>query len=187
MVFGCAQASSRQLFKVFGNLPEAVIHEDNVLPLRSVLAGRLMYVKEPLVKYRVHGSNLFIKSRKRRMDLKTLAWQEDRMRRDYQTRETMYAAFLRDLEIALEKRLIGLGDYEKASQVAARRRRCQSLIIKFLETGFFDKCRLLAELRREQLSKQEWKTLARRLVPRPILLRIQLARSYAALTWSRSS
>jgi len=38
IVFGCAHAFSRQLFRVFGDLPNHIIHEDNALALRSLSA-----------------------------------------------------------------------------------------------------------------------------------------------------
>ena len=47
----------------------------------------------------------------------------------------------------------------------------------FLESGFFGKCRILSRLRREGLSGVEFQQLFHRLIPRPLLLRIRLARN----------
>ena len=60
-----------------------------------------------------------------------------------------------------------------------------TMLGEFLESGLVRKCRILSRLSRERLSKTERKMLVRRLIPRAILLRIRLARSYAALAWSR--
>jgi glycosyltransferase involved in cell wall biosynthesis len=185
IVFGCTHAFSRNLYKVFGNLPEDIIHEDDVLAFRSILAGRLVYINEPLVKYRLHGSNVYIRNRKRRVDLKSLEQQEDRLRRDFRNRETMHKTFLLDLEKARLQGLIGNADFEKTVEEATRRRRRSSLIGEFLGNGFLGKCRVLSLLSREGLEKGESKLLFQRLIPRPLLLRIRLARNYAEWVWNR--
>ena len=159
LVFGCAHAFSRQLFRIFGDVPENVIHEDNVLAFRSVLAGRLIYLNEPLVKYRVHDGNVFIRAQKRGADLKTLELQEDRVRRDLKNRETMYEAFLLDLDKARLQGLLDAEEAKKVEQEARRRRDRFSLMGKFLESGFFCKCRILWRLRREGLDKTEIRML----------------------------
>ena len=176
IVFGCAHAFSRQLFRVFGNLPEALIHEDNVLALRSILAGRLLYVNQPLVKYRLHGNNAYVRSRSRGLDLESLKRQEERFAREFRNRETMYEAFLADLEKAKQQGLLGGEDLERTVREAARMRRRKSLQRQFLESGFLRKCRILSRLRREGLTEPESKLLVRRLVPRSLLLRYRLVR-----------
>ena len=186
LVFGCAHAFSRQLFRVFGDMPEKVIHEDNVLVFRSVLAGRLVCINEPLVKYRVHEGNVFIRTEKRGADLKSMERQEDRVRRDLQNRETMYDTFLADLDKARLQGLIGGVEAEKVEQEARRQRNRFSLMGKFLESGFLEKCRIYTRLRREQLPEWEARMLVRRLLPRPLLLRVRRACSYAALALGRS-
>ena len=72
IVFGCAHTFSRQLFHLFGPLPDHIIHEDNTLAFRSILAGQLLAISEPLVRYRIHGNNVFIRQDQRGMDLKSL-------------------------------------------------------------------------------------------------------------------
>jgi glycosyltransferase involved in cell wall biosynthesis len=186
-VFGCTHAWSRRLFTIFGGLPEQVIHEDNVLAFRSILGGRLVYINAPLVKYRLHGSNVFIKSRGRGMNLKSLELQEARVRRDFRNRETMYEAFLLDLEKAKSQALIKAVDFERVFKEADQRRRHLSLMGEFLESGFFRKCRILSTLRREGLDKMEARDLVLRLVPRPLLLRLRLVRNCAARALGRSS
>ena len=106
IVFGCAHAFGRKLFRLFGPLPPEVIHEDNVLAFRSILGGGLLSIGKPLVKYRLHGNNVYVRNRKRGMDLQSLRRQEDHVRRNFRNRETMYAAFLRDLDKARAQNLI---------------------------------------------------------------------------------
>jgi hypothetical protein len=185
IVFGCAHAFAPRLFREFGALPADVIHEDNALVFRSILAGQMTYIREALVKYRVHRDNVYIRSRQLGTDLRTLERQEDRVRRDFRNRETMYAGFELDLEKARLNGLIEAGEAAKIAQEVRRRRHRVSLMGTFLESGLLGKCRILFRLRREGLSQREFGVLARRLLPRSLLLRIRLARSCAA--GSRSS
>jgi hypothetical protein len=186
IVFGCAHAFSGRLFKDFGNLPDHIIHEDNILAFRTILAGKLIFINEPLVKYRVHGGNVFMRTRNRCADLRSLERQEERLRRDFRNRETMYDAFLLDLEKTELKDLISKKDAEKVREAVCLMRRRYSLMGEFLERGFVWKCRILARLRQEGLTERHFKLLLRRLLPRPLLVRLRLASSYAALAWKRS-
>jgi glycosyltransferase involved in cell wall biosynthesis len=185
LIFGCAHAFSRKLYSVFGNLPDEVIHEDNALGFRSVLAGQLLFINEPLVKYRIHGNNVFIRAQKRRADLKSLERQEDRVRRAYRYREIMYRAFQSDLKTARDCALVNNTEFEAMTKEAARLEERVSLMGKFLESGFVAKCKILSRLWREGLNRQERYNLLKRLPPRNLLLRFRLARAYAAGAFSR--
>ena len=56
-VYGCTQGVDRRLFDDFDPLAPQIVHEDEVLPFRALLLGRIQYVHEVLVKYRRHDSN----------------------------------------------------------------------------------------------------------------------------------
>jgi hypothetical protein len=187
IVFGCAHAFSRQLIRRFGPLRENVIHEDNVLAFRSILAGQLFYINKPLVKYRLHGSNVYVRTNESICDLSKLKEEEDWLRRRFKNRETMYEAFLADLEKAKVEQLIGAAEAAKVAQEASRRRQHAWLIGRFLESGLLARWPILWRLRREGLNQDESRLLVRRLLPRPILLWMRLARSYTSLAWSRSA
>jgi cellulose synthase/poly-beta-1,6-N-acetylglucosamine synthase-like glycosyltransferase len=178
IVFGCTHAFSRQLLRRFGRLRDEIIHEDNALAFRSVLAGQLLYINRPLVKYRVHGENIYLRARAQASDLKTLTRQEERLRRDFRNRETMYGAFLEDLEIARAQGLIGAEEAGRVAQEAGRRRDRASMMGKFLDSGPAAKCRIFCQLRREGMTENERATLVRRLVPQALLLRLRQARSF---------
>ena len=182
LVFGAAHAFSPQLFKPFGNLPDEVLHEDTVLPFRSIiLSGRMVYIKEPLVKYRLHGNNIFLTAKRSATNLKSLEREEDHLKQDCKHRRIAYDTFLKDLQSARQLQLISKADYEKAAEKAGRLRGHYSLMGQFLDSGVFDKCRILSRLRREGLNPRDLKILNRRLVPRSILLRLRLARAYVSL------
>src|SRR3954471_9723019 len=87
VVFGCAHAFSRQLFRTFGPLPESLIHEDTVLGFRSLLAGEIHYINEPLVKYRLHGGNIYLSANQRGPTLQALKHEEEGVRRYYRNKE----------------------------------------------------------------------------------------------------
>lgn len=57
-VWGCAHAWHRKVFETFGNLLNEVKLEDEVIPFRSLLIGEIVYIKKPLVLYRIHGNNI---------------------------------------------------------------------------------------------------------------------------------
>jgi hypothetical protein len=53
---GACLAIDRRLLSLFPPLPDNVF-EDQVLPFRAALAGRVRHIAQPLVRYRVHGAN----------------------------------------------------------------------------------------------------------------------------------
>jgi hypothetical protein len=59
-ILGAAHAWSRRTFDVFGPMPPGALSEDNVIPFRERLLGRIAYVPEPVVEYRVHGGNWWL-------------------------------------------------------------------------------------------------------------------------------
>ncbi len=54
-VIGATHGWDREIFDQFGPIDPQIVNEDRVLPLRSLLLGKIGYVKEPLVKYRDGG------------------------------------------------------------------------------------------------------------------------------------
>ncbi len=58
---GSTHAWRREVFDTFGPLLTPLNCEDMVIPFRSALLGEIVYVDEPLVKYRRHGKNIWPK------------------------------------------------------------------------------------------------------------------------------
>jgi len=180
VVFGCAHSFSRELFRSFGSLPESLIHEDNVLGFRSVLAGEIHYINQPLVKYRLHGNNIYLSGNRRGVDLQTLQRQEERLGSYFRNKENMYGALLLDLDKPIATRLLSAQDLEKTRAETIRMQKCFSSMGRFLESGFVSRCRIFLQVRRSGLVPTEIRGLAKRLVPRPLFLRIRLALAYVA-------
>ena len=55
---GCSFAFRKNIFNKYGPLDSAVLQEDGLLAFRSLLEGEIGYVDTPLVKYRIHDSNV---------------------------------------------------------------------------------------------------------------------------------
>jgi glycosyltransferase involved in cell wall biosynthesis len=184
VVYGCAHAFSPRLFGIFGNIPEDVKIEDPVIAFRSVLAGRLLYVNEPLLKYRLHGDNQSGRSNAS-VDLSGVQRHEDNIRHDFKCFERVHETFLADLETARERSLIGVAQFEKAKDEAGLMRNRYGRIGEFLQSGFIRKCVILLRLRRIGLTKAETQTLTRRLLPRWLFVRLRLIRNRVALATPR--
>jgi glycosyltransferase involved in cell wall biosynthesis len=179
LVFGCAHSFSRKLFRTFGNLPEHLIHEDNVLALRSVIDGQIVSTPEPLVKYRVHGNNVFLNSGSRGGDLEGLERQEQRLANYIRNREVMYETFLADLATAQLKKVIDPTSGEQAVSEARRMRDRFVRMRQYLGSGTFKKMGMFLELLRHGLDQNEKRIFAKRLIPRALFIRMRLARGMA--------
>lgn len=58
-LLGAAHAWRAKVFEVFGPLPEELSFDDVVIPFRSALIGKVVYVDKYLIKYRMHGGNIY--------------------------------------------------------------------------------------------------------------------------------
>lgn len=52
-VTGSSHAWAKDVFRYFGDIGNDVVNEDMVIPFRSILLGKIVYLRESLVKYRV--------------------------------------------------------------------------------------------------------------------------------------
>lgn len=57
-ILGAGAVYHRDVYRVFGSLGSFVANEDHVLPLRAQLLGEIVFIDEPLVRYRKHDANL---------------------------------------------------------------------------------------------------------------------------------
>ena len=64
LFYGASAAYHMSLLEVFGPLPIEVRNEDQILPLRAALLGRVGYLDKVLLGYRQHGNNLSFWSKK---------------------------------------------------------------------------------------------------------------------------
>lgn len=186
-VFGCTHAWSRSLFTTFGNLRDDLIHEDNVLVFRTLLAGRLFHVNRELVHYRIHGSNIFLRHHGARVDVEGLRKQEERLRRDFRNREVMYRSFSDDIETAGRLRLIDPDRARSLRAYADLRARSWALKQEFFTKSFIERCGILVRLWRDGVRYRELKPLGVRLAPEPFLLRLRLLKNQTMHAFRRGS
>ncbi len=172
ILFGCTHAFSKGLYRIFGDMPDHITHEDDVLGFRSILVGGLLYVNEPLVKYRLHGANAYLNNGKSGHQLRDLEHRENRLRREWRNRETMYGSFRLDLQKARQKGLTDKATFEKTIREIERAHQRYLLMGRFLEESVPQKIKILSQLRKIKLSKAERNCLTKRLIPKPIFLRV---------------
>jgi glycosyltransferase involved in cell wall biosynthesis len=97
VVNGCTHAWSRKLFDYFGPLRSDL--EDLALSFRSLAIGQLLYVHEPLVKYRRHGNNVSFFPGKD--DAQALAFERRESRLRWVDEKTVmaYDGILKDIDV----------------------------------------------------------------------------------------
>ena len=170
LIFGCAHGFARELFAKFDALPEEVIHEDNAIGFRSFMAGQVVFINEPLVKYRVHGSNVYINANSGPSDLQQLRREDERVRRGFVNREIMYRGFLRDLGTARKKGILADGISGACESTARQMLKKVELQRRFVEAGALKKLTILPALLAKRPSREEWKVLGRRALPAQVRL-----------------
>jgi hypothetical protein len=120
---GCALAYNPELFTIFGPVPDALIHEDNVIVLRALTKGPLVLMHDALVKRRIHENNIYSRFHEVVATAETVARQEARTVRDAHNRVVMYDAILSDLRTAQANGLIGAEQLRQLEIVCNRCRR----------------------------------------------------------------
>ena len=109
-VTGATHAWTRDVFDTFGPLNPKIIHEDKIIPLRSLMIGRVIYNPMPLVKYRLTSGSLSRVSydNSRHRILKMIRYWEgmvavyDQLRRDAVVAEAKEIAKPEDIRRLLE-------------------------------------------------------------------------------------
>ena len=176
-VAGCAGASSLELVKIFGDLPADVIHEDNAISMRSILwEGFLLFVDTPLVKYRLHDSNLFNARHAVASTLNSIKDQEHRMWRLFKSRATMYRVFCEDLIAAKNLGAVSDEEFSRAYTLAKRNERLHALQSEFMTSNTVKKTRTLIQLARQGATIQQLGKLLLRMAPAQLFQTAKLLR-----------
>jgi glycosyltransferase involved in cell wall biosynthesis len=97
-IAGCTHMFSRKCFDVLGPLEGSDSAKDVTVSFRALFLGEILYLDEPLVRYRIHGGNISVESGKR----PTLAFRT----RQAGYHENAYSSWLHDTRIAEQKGLI---------------------------------------------------------------------------------
>lgn len=98
-VSGCCHAFSKSIFDQFGPLPSKLTYEDTGMAFRSVLAGEIVFINKPLVKYRRHSDNTYAPlSADSVKNLEQLRAYKRQTIRELQRLVSLYESFENDIE-----------------------------------------------------------------------------------------
>ncbi len=140
VVVGCTHAWSPKLFQYFGPLASDL--EDLVLSFRTLTIGELLYVHQPLIKYRRHDTNVSFFAHWD--DTRSFDHREKRLRWVDEKTVNAYDNMVADLEILRRDGRLG-ADEIKLLQVEARRvRDLYAIERRMLDGGFFERLNVVA-------------------------------------------
>ena len=137
VVFGCTMAWSSNVFETFGKLPSQIIsvNEDFVIGFRSVLLRSVIYIKEPLVRYRRHGSNVSAGNLNcLSIDNDSFNVIEEKRLRINTRFAIAFAALAYDLQTAREKGLVTTDEFQKLNREITRQRDVLQMMIRCIQS-----------------------------------------------------
>jgi glycosyltransferase involved in cell wall biosynthesis len=132
VVNGCTHGWSRKLFDYFGPLRSDL--EDLALSFRSLSIGQLVYIHEPLVKYRRHGTNVSFFPGKD--DPQALAFERRESRLRWVDEKTVmaYDGIIADINVLYAKSRIDAAERDRL-QAEARRIRNEYAVERSMMDG----------------------------------------------------
>lgn len=139
-VNGCTHAWSPMLFKFFGPLSSDL--EDLVLSFRTLAVGKMLYVHEPLVKYRRHGANVSFLAEWN--DNRSFEHREQRLRWVDEKTTIAYDNMLLDIGILEQTGRISAAERARLSAVARRARSHYAIEAQMMAGNFFGRMGTLA-------------------------------------------
>lgn len=97
-VIGCCMAINKKMLDFYGPLQPNVISEDIVLAYRSIGYGRIIYIRQPLVQYRIHSESISYTSAN---EVSFDNWKEQKL--DFHKKSKWEIALINQIEIDLHK------------------------------------------------------------------------------------
>jgi glycosyltransferase involved in cell wall biosynthesis len=164
-ILGCALGYDPELFRIFGPLPDGLIHEDNVIALRAMIFGPMLFVSARLLRRRIHGNNIYSHVHERVATRDAVARQEARVTRDARNRVILYEAMLSDLATAKKKGLIKEEECPALERECLRQKRLFSCQMNYAGASLIGKIQLFLAARRDKADRVLLKWMALRLPP----------------------
>jgi len=177
-VCGAAGAYSPALFEAFGELPADTLHEDDAMTFRSLLMGCILFVDTPLVRYRLHGANLFNARDEIAGTLASIKKQEDRLERDFRGRARMYQLFAKDLLTARKRGMVSEAQLSQTLAVAKRAERLFCLQSEFMAANTARRARTLLQIAAAGAKPAQLCKFLIRLLPPPLFQCAKVARGW---------
>lgn len=109
----CAAAWTKQLFESFGPMAPGLWFEDDVITLRAWLLDRIVFIKDALVSYRQHDSNLVNRVDPPLHTPQARREAEETTRLEAQRRKESLRSYVTDLDLALRQRAITRPIYDE--------------------------------------------------------------------------
>jgi glycosyltransferase involved in cell wall biosynthesis len=141
VVVGCTHAWAPSLFEYFGPLKADL--EDLTISFRTLAVGELLYVHQPLIKYRRHGNNVSFFADWD--DTSSFEHREKRLRWVDEKHVMAYDTMLADIETLHRKGRITPAERTRLSAEAQRIRNIYAVERKMMDGGFFRRLRTLTE------------------------------------------
>jgi glycosyltransferase involved in cell wall biosynthesis len=132
----CSCALSRELYSAFGPLPPGIWFEDDILTLRAWLLDRIVFVREALVRYREHESNIVNRVATRLTTPDARHHAEETTRVEARRRRESLLSYLPDLELAVRRKWIARPLYEELTDRVAARSALHQVIEKWWSFGW---------------------------------------------------
>ena len=139
-VCGCSHAWSPSLFQYFGPLQSDL--EDLMLSFRSLAIGQIVYVQQPLVKYRRHGKNVSFFAGGD--DTTSFAHREDRLRWVDEQTVRAYDNMLADIEVLQAKGRITSAERDRLTKEAQRIRTLYAMERQMIDGSLLTRLSTLA-------------------------------------------
>ncbi len=171
VVVGCTHAWSPALFRYFGPLASDL--EDLVLSFRTLAIGELLYVHQPLIKYRRHDTNVSFFAHWD--DTRSFDHREKRLRWVDEKTVGAYNNMLADLEILRRDGRISSPDHERLCAEARRVRDLYDMERRMLDGDFLERLNVFAGAVRRGDAEGALLVLPRTL-PRPIYRKLYVLR-----------
>ena len=137
---GCTHAWSPELFKYFGPLKSGL--EDLVLSFRSMAIGQILYLREPLVKYRRHGRNVSFFAGGD--DCTSFAHREERLRWVDEQSANAYANMLADVEVLHRNGRLTAAERDRLRNLGGRIRMFYVAEQQMMDRSFLKRMKTLA-------------------------------------------
>jgi hypothetical protein len=139
-VNGCTHAWSPNLFRYFGPLTSDL--EDLVLSFRTLAIGQLLYIQEPLVRYRRHDCNVSFFAE--RDDTASFEHREKRLRWVDEKSVMAYENMLADVDTLCGKGRISAGERDRLKAEGWRIRSHYAMEKRMMDGSLFERLSTLA-------------------------------------------
>lgn len=167
VVVGCTHAWSPRLSEFFGPLTSNL--EDLVLSFRTLAIGEMLYVHEPLVKYRRHGNNVSFFAGGD--DTRSFEHRERRLRWVDEQTVAAYQNMLADLALLHHRGRLSRSEYARLEAIARQERDWYATERELMDAPFGRRLRLIADVAGRGRLRAALGFLPRAL-PRPLYRRL---------------